>query len=88
MEASPPPGSGAAPTEARGAASPGAVRSRTAAQARGSRMSPGGPNRRILVPGSAGPWTHTPWQRTSNGFDFGEHAGSPIDEAQVEFFRR
>ena len=36
----------------------------------------------------AGPWTHVPWQRTSNGVDFGEEAGNHIDEMQVAFFRR
>ncbi len=36
----------------------------------------------------AGPWTHVPWQRTSNGVDFGDAAASPIDEAQLAFFRR
>ena len=36
----------------------------------------------------AGPWTHVPWQRTSNGVDFGEEAGNHLDEAQVAFFRR
>jgi putative CocE/NonD family hydrolase len=36
----------------------------------------------------AGPWTHVPWQRTSNGVDFGEAAAGAIDEVQVAFFRR
>ena len=36
----------------------------------------------------AGPWRHVPWQRTSNGVDFGEAASSPVDEAQVTFFER
>jgi uncharacterized protein len=36
----------------------------------------------------AGPWTHVPWQRTSNGVDFGEAAAGAIDEIQVAFFRR
>ena len=36
----------------------------------------------------AGPWTHVPWQRTSNGVDFGEAAAGAIDEIQVVFFRR
>ena len=36
----------------------------------------------------AGPWRHVPWQRTSNGVDFGPQAASPVDEAQVAFFRR
>jgi putative CocE/NonD family hydrolase len=36
----------------------------------------------------AGPWMHVPWQRTSNGVDFGQAATSPVDEIQVAFFRR
>lgn len=36
----------------------------------------------------AGPWWHTPWTPAPGGIDFGGDAASPIDDAQVSFFRR
>lgn len=35
-----------------------------------------------------GPWTHFPWDRCVGDRDFGPDATSPVDRAQVRFFKR